>query len=299
MTKAPSKAPFRAGYIAVLGLPNAGKSTLLNEILDEKLSIVSRRPQTTRRSVLGIHNQPGSQMIFIDTPGILDPDTQLQKNMMGYVKTAIEDADVILYLVDVSQRKLDPEIISSHLDKVKKPVILGLNKIDLVKRQLLLPLIADLAALHPFKAVVPISALKNDGIDLVVKEMAALLPESPPYYPTDQLSDQQTRFFVAEIIREKIFTLFSQEIPYATHIDIEEYKERANGKDYIRAAIIVEKKSQKGIIIGKGGEALKRASKWAREEIERFVDKEVYLELHVKVVADWRKKSSQLKQMGY
>ena len=238
-------------------------------------------------------------MIFIDTPGILDPDTQLQKNMMGYVKTAVEDADVVLYLVDVSQRKIDPAVVATHLDKVEKPVILGLNKIDLVKRELLLPLIAELSALHPFKAVVPISALKNDGVELVINEMASLLPESPPYYPTDQLSDQQTRFFVAEIIREKIFTLFSQEIPYATHIDIEEYKERKKGKDYIRATIIVEKKSQKGIIIGKGGEALKRASKWAREEIEQFVDKEVYLELQVKVVADWRKKSSQLKQMGY
>lgn len=290
---------FRAGYIAVLGLPNAGKSTFLNSVLGEKLSIVSRRPQTTRKNLVGILNDPTFQMIFVDTPGILVPEYDLQRTMMRNVRTAIEDADVILYLVDVAQRKINRELIKEHLDNVEKPLILGLNKIDLLERAALLPIIADLSALRDFRAVIPVSALKSDGTSQIITEMAKLLPLSPPYYPTDQISDQQVRFFVAEIIREKVFRLYSREIPYACHVEIETFEEHESGKDFIRATIVVERKSQKGIVIGKKGEALKRVSTRARQDIERFTDRQVFLELHVKVVPNWRQKAGILNRMGY
>ncbi|RMF61721.1 MAG: GTPase Era, partial [Calditrichaeota bacterium] len=223
---------FRAGYVAVVGLPNVGKSTLLNQILHFKLSIVSPKPQTTRKNVLGILSDEKYQIVFIDTPGILQPKYNLQKYMLKQVKMAMEDADVLLYVVDVTDKRLDVDAVKEQLQGVEKPVVLALNKIDLIDRRTLLPMIESYKDIFPFQAIIPISALKNDGLDRVLDELIKCLPENPPYFPSDYLSNQQERFFVAEIIREKIFQRYGEEIPYATHVDIEEFKERPGGKDY-------------------------------------------------------------------
>lgn len=301
MTDLPTPLPkdYRAGYVAVVGMPNVGKSTLMNEFLDHKLSIVTRKPQTTRRSVLGILNEPSFQMIFIDTPGILNPRYDLQKAMMRYVEDAIKDADVLLYLIDATKGRETWETMREQLKNVKKPVVLGLNKIDLVDTKYLLPMIESLGKIHPFKAIIPLSALKQNGTDELIKELASCLPFSPPFYPTDEISDQQVRFFVAEIIREKVFELYSDEIPYSSHVEIEQYKVRKNGQVYIEAVILVEKDSQKGIVIGKGGEAIKRVGQSARRDIEAFIDSSAYLQLYVRVAPDWRKKENQLRKLGY
>lgn len=290
---------FRAGYAAVVGLPNVGKSTLLNQLLHFKLSIVSKKPQTTRKNVLGILSGEKYQVIFIDTPGILEPRYNLQKFMLKQVHLAMQDADVLLYMVDVTDRRQNIAAVTAQLKEVNKPVILALNKIDLIEKRELLPMLESYANAYPFRAVVPISALKNDGLDRILQEIVACLPEHPPYFPPDYLSNQQERFFVAEIIREKIFQFYGEEIPYATHVEIEEFKERPQGKDYIRAVIVVEKRSQKAILIGKDGTALKRVGKLAREEIELFLGRPVFLELFVKVTENWRKKDTVLKRLGY
>jgi GTP-binding protein Era len=278
---------FRSGYVAVVGLPNVGKSTLLNRLLHYKISIVSKKPQTT-------------QVVFTDTPGILQPRYSLQEIMLKYIKSAITDADVLVYMVDVSDRRQTPPEIKKQLELVQgKAVILALNKIDLLEKRQLLPLIAQYSELYDFKAVIPVSAEKNDGLERLADELVQNLPRGHPYYPTDYISDQQERFFVAEIIREKIFQLYGEEIPYSCHVEIEEFKEREGGKDYIRAAILVEKPTQKGIIIGKQGQALKRVGLFAREEIEIFLDRPVFLELFVKVTEDWRRREDQLRRLGY
>lgn len=290
---------FRAGYVAVVGLPNVGKSTLLNRLLQHKISIVSRKPQTTRRNVLGILNGKDYQIIFLDTPGILNPRYRLQKSMMKNVQSAIGDADVLLYLVDCTKRELQPAAITTHLKGISAPVILVLNKIDLVPKKSLLPLMARLAESYSYRGIMPVSAKSGDGLPELTREIVPCLPASPPYYPTDQISDQQERFFVAEIIREKIFRLYGEEIPYSCHVEVEEFRERESGKDFIRALVVVEKQSQKTILIGRKGEALKRVGQTAREDIETFLGRPVFLELFVKVVSDWRQKEALLKRMGY
>lgn len=301
MTELPKPLPqdYRAGYVAVVGMPNVGKSTLMNEFLDHKLSIVTRKPQTTRRSVLGILNEPSFQMIFIDTPGILNPQYDLQKAMMRYVEEAIKDADALLYLIDATKGRDSWETMREQLKNVKKSVVLGLNKIDLVDTKYLLPMIEALGKFHPFKAIIPLSALKKNGTDELIQELSSCLPFSPPFYPTDEISDQQVRFFVAEIIREKVFELYSDEIPYSSHVEIEQYKVRKKGQVYIEAVVLVEKDSQKGIVIGKGGDAIKRVGQSARRDIEAFIDSKVYLQLYVRVAPDWRKKENQLRKLGY
>ncbi|NOX36907.1 MAG: GTPase Era [Calditrichaeota bacterium] len=290
---------FKAGYVAILGRPNVGKSTLLNQILKFKLSIVTPKPQTTRKRVLGILNGENYQIIFIDTPGIIEPRYNLQKVMMKYVRNAMEDADVLLYMVDASRPTEDLEAVKERIEPVGKPVILALNKVDLVRKDTLLPMIDQYRKIYPFEAIVPISALKNDGVDRLLREIVRLLPQSPPYYPSDYITPEQERFFVAEIIREKIFLLYGEEIPYSTHVEIEEFKERPEQKDYIRAIIYVEKPSQKGILIGKQGQALKKVGQYAREEIEAFLGRPVFLELFVKVNEDWRKKDTKLRRLGF
>ncbi len=290
---------FKSGYVAILGRPNVGKSTLLNQMLKMKLSIVTPKPQTTRKKVLGILNGENYQIIFMDTPGIIDPKYNLQKVMMKYVRNAIADADVILYMVDASVPRQHFEEIQEHLQGVQKPVILVLNKVDLVKKDQLLPLIDAFRQIHEFQAIIPISALKGDGVERVIDEIVQVLPEGHPYYPSDYVTPEQERFFVAEIIREKIFLLYGEEIPYSTHVEIEEFKERPGHKDYIRAVIYVEKNSQKGILIGKQGQALKRVGQMAREEIEAFLGRPVYLELFVKVNEDWRRNEAKIRRLGY
>ncbi len=290
---------FKSGYVAILGRPNVGKSTLLNQMLKVKLSIVTPKPQTTRKKVLGILNGENYQIVFIDTPGIIDPKYNLQKVMMKYVRHAIEDADVVLYMVDAAAPRQNFDEVAEHLKGVSKPVVLVLNKVDLIKKDQLLPMIDAYRQVHEFQAIIPISALKGDGVDRVIEELVKLLPEGHPYYPSDYVTPEQERFFVAEIIREKIFLLYGEEIPYSTHVEIEEFKERPGHKDYIRAVIYVEKNSQKGILIGKQGQALKRVGQLAREEIEAFLGRPVYLELFVKVNEDWRKSDTKIRRLGY
>lgn len=290
---------FKAGYAAIIGRPNSGKSTLLNAILNIKLSIISPRPQTTRRNVLGILNEDKLQVVFIDTPGLLKPRYELQKKMMEYVHSALQDADVFLIIVDVSE-KSHPVDLPVDLSLLKnKPVLLILNKIDLLPKQDILPLMELYANWSRFQAIIPISALNQDGLTELKKELARQIPFSPPYYPPDILSDQPERFFVAEIIREKIFYLFQEEIPYSTEVVVEEFKERSNKLDYIYAVIYVERSSQKGILIGKQGQALKKIGTQARKDIEKFLGRRVFLELRVKVDENWRKSGAKLKRMGY
>jgi GTP-binding protein Era len=289
---------FRAGYVSIIGKTNVGKSTLLNQLLRFKLSIVTPKPQTTRRRVIGILNGEGYQIVFIDTPGIIEPKYTLQEVMMTYVKRAMDDADVILYMVDASiPQQIEEDVRMGHTKD--KPVILLLNKIDLIKKELLLEMIDRHRKAYPFDAIIPISALKNDGLDRVIKETVNLLPEGPPYYPSDYITPEQERFFVAEIIREKIFLRYGEEIPYSTHVEIQEFRERERGKNYISAVIYVEKDSQKGILIGKGGQALRRIGMEARQEIEGFLGRPVFLELFVKVSEDWRKRKTRLRELGY
>ncbi len=290
---------FKCGYVAIIGLPNAGKSTLLNALLNVKLSIISAKPQTTRRKILGILNKPEYQVVFMDTPGILKPKYKLHTRMMEQVQTALEDADLLVLIVDASEGKHPIEVDLKNMNLKNKPVLLLLNKVDLIHKQDLLPLIELYKEFYPFEEIIPISALNRDGVDEVEQEIVKRLPNHPPFYPPDILSDQPERFFVAEIIREKIFERFFKEVPYSTEVVVEEFKERSSGKDYIYAIIYVERPSQKGIIIGKKGEALKKIGEAARREIEAFLGRQVFLELRVKVNENWRFDERKLKRLGY
>jgi len=290
---------FKAGYAAIIGLPNAGKSTLMNSLLDIKLSIISSKPQTTRRRVLGILTRQNYQLVFIDTPGILKPRYELQQKMMQHLNSALSDADVLILIIDAKSKRHPIEIDLKSINPAQKPTILLLNKIDLIDKSAILNLIDLYNKTFPFKAIIPISALKEDGINKLEQEITKFLPFSPPYYPLDILTDHPERFFVSELIREKVFERFFHEITYATEVAIEEYRERTKGKDYISAVILVERKSQKGILIGKSGEAIRSIGAAARKEIEQFLDRKIFLELRVKVNENWRKDAKKLKQLGY
>lgn len=290
---------FKSGYVALIGMPNVGKSTLLNQILEYKLSIVSNKPQTTRTKILGILTKKDFQIVFIDTPGLLEPSYSLQTLFMKHVKTAIKDSDVIIYIHDVTKGDLTEDEIAKYFSYIKKPIVFVINKIDLISKKLLLPLISKYHGLANFSSIIPISALKRDGLENLVNEIRNLLPYSPPFFPPDELSSQQERFFVSEIIREKIYHFFGDEIPYSTHVQIETFKEKSTGKNFISAVIYVEKNSHKGIIIGKGGQALKRIGQISRKEIEKLLGKQIYLELNVKILKNWRRNSSELKRLGY
>ncbi|MEN9980136.1 MAG: GTPase Era, partial [candidate division WOR-3 bacterium] len=273
---------FRSGYIALIGRPNAGKSTLLNTLLGHRLAIVTPKPQTTRHRILGILNGPDYQALLLDTPGILDPKYTLQKLMKQEIERALADADIILLLIDVT----DPVFEDLNLIAGKNAVI-ALNKIDQIPRLDLLP-ITERCAREGFDRIYMISALKGDGIEDLKQGLIQLLPEAPPFYPSDQISERSERFFVAELIREAIFNRYGAEVPYSTTVEIEEFKERPGRKDYIRATIYVEKESQKAILIGEGGRALRKVGEIARESIEQFLGRPVYLELWVKVARNWR-----------
>ncbi len=295
---------FRAGFIAIIGLPNAGKSTLLNALVGARLAIVTRKAQTTRRRVLGIMTESGMQVVFIDTPGILTPAYALQEAMMRAVGSAIDDADAIILVQDAQRFDPNAPLLAGErvgMDSLRgKPVILALNKVDRIRdKKGLLPQIAHYIASGLFREIVPISAERETNIDALKRAIAQFLPEHDPYYPEDMLSDQQQRFFVAEIIREKVFTAVHEEVPYASEAVIREFKEREGGKWYIAADIVVERESQKRIMIGAGGEMLKRIGARARQEIETFLDHPVYLELFVRVKEDWRNDPNALREFGY
>ena len=291
---------FRAGYIAIIGQPNVGKSTLLNALLQFKLSIVSPKPQTTRRQILGILNRPESQMIFYDTPGILEPTYRLQQSFVRVAYAAMREADVQLFIVEpeAPPRPLDLEIIK-RLSDTGRPIFVAVNKIDKIKKDELLPVIAAFQGQPNVKEIVPISALNLDGVEDLARTLEKYLPEHEAFYPPDQVTNHPERFLAAEIVREKIFLRYGEEIPYSTSVRVEEFIERPGHKDYVRAVIYVERESQKGILIGKGGAALKQVGKMAREEIEALIERPIYLELFVAVKEKWRDRETELKNLGY
>jgi GTP-binding protein Era len=297
------QAEFKAGYLALIGRPNVGKSTLMNKLLDYKLSITSPRPQTTRRRLMGIMNGSSYQLIFLDTPGILDQSKyELHQVMLRQIQLAISDADALVYMIEAVPGNLlateEVEIIK-RMNPAQKPVLLIINKIDLVKKTELLPLLEFYDKQYPFSSLIPVSALQGDGLANLLTEFLAVLPRHAPYYDSDALTDKPEKFFVAELIREQIFLHFGAEIPYCTEVVIEEFKEREGRKDYIRAMIFTERDSQKAILIGKKGSALGKIGAQARLEIEKFLQREVYLELRVKVRKNWRRDDIQLKRFGY
>ncbi len=294
----------KCGYIALIGVPNVGKSTLLNSLVGTKLSIVTPKPQTTRKRVVGVRTDEDSQMIFLDTPGIVEPRYELHRVMMQYVDFAIAEADIIGYMIDVSiHKKPDTSIdgeVKEKLGTFKKHLILILNKIDLLKdSKLVLSIIEEYNKLGLFKEFVPISATKLAGIDELIKVFKQYLPEGEFLYESDILSTQTERFFIAELIREKLFTMYKDEVPYSTEVQILEFKEREKGKWYISAEIIVEKETQKPIIIGAGGSRIKKLGEQTRKEIESHLGVAVYLELFVKVRKNWRNNKNMLKYFGY
>lgn len=295
---------YRAGFVAVIGEPNAGKSTLLNALIGAKLSIVTRKPQTTRRRVLGILSAHDSQLIFLDTPGLLRPRYELQSSMMRSVHAAVSDADIIVVLEDATKWRPDRATLDPQLYPVDaiahKPSILALNKVDALKsRELILPQIQAYHDSKVFREIIPISARDHVNLDALLTVLRSLLPVHERYYPDDALSDQQQRFFVAEIIRERLFNVVREEVPYASEVTIVEFKERERGKWFIAADIWVERPSQKKILIGAGGATVKTIGERARQGIEAFLEQQVFLELHVRVKEDWRGDKAALREFGY
>lgn len=286
----------RSGYVTLIGKPNAGKSTLLNALVGRKLCIVSKRPQTTRHRILGILTGDGYQALFLDTPGIIRPRYPLQESMMRSLGGAIEDADLQLLLVDATHAEPDLRVLDILSDQ---PAFLIVNKIDLVEAETALPIVSAFTAAREFEEVVPVSALGGENVDRLRALIVAYLPEGPPFYPPDAISEHPERFFVAEIIREKIFELFREEIPYATQVNVVSFEERENEKDFIDAEIVLESESQKPIVIGKGGTAIKQIGTNARTDIEAFLGRSVFLQLHVKVRKDWRRRDTYLRSYGY
>lgn len=286
----------RSGYVALVGKPNVGKSTLMNALLGRKLSIVTRKPQTTRQRVLGIHSGEKHQVIFLDTPGIIEPRYRLQEMMMHAVDRAIRDADLLLFLADATQGRPDTQ----SLDRIpRQPALLVLTKMDLIANEEALPLVDAYTDLRAFEEVIPTSALKGSNLDVLLEAVVERLPEDPPFYPKDVVSEHPERFFVAEIVREKILERYHDEIPYSVQVNVNTFQERENDKLLIDAEIVANKESHKGILIGKGGEAIKRLGIAARKDVERFLDEPVYLQLHVKVREGWRERDSFLRSYGY
>ncbi len=290
---------FRSGYVNIIGKPNVGKSTLMNALMGEKLSIVSPKVQTTRHRILGIWNGEDFQVIFSDTPGIIPkPKYKLHDAMMHFVHEAIEDADVIFYMIDVQEKADAVHPILQRIQKQEIPVYLVLNKIDTLSQQAVIELIDKWKEFIPEKFIIPLSALKNFNIESVKQAALAHLPEHPAYFPEDQYTDKTERFLTAEIIREKIFNNFYEEIPYSTEVVVISFKEEET-IIRINAEIIVERQSQKGIIIGKGGESLKKIGTSSRMDMEQQFGKQVFLELFVKVREDWRENPRFLQQFGF
>lgn len=288
----------KAGFVNIIGNPNVGKSTLMNAFIGEKLSIITSKAQTTRHRILGIVNGDDFQMILSDTPGIIKPAYEMQTAMMDFVKLAFEDADVLLYMVEIGEKDLKDEAFFKKIQNSKIPVLLLLNKIDKSEQAVLEQQIQHWQELLPKAEIHPISALENFNVKEVFNRILELLPEALPYYPKDQLTDKPERFFVNETIREKILMHYKKEIPYAVEVETEEFFE---DEDIIRirSVIMVERDTQKGIIIGHKGSALKRVGVASRKDLEKFFDKQVHIELYVKVNKNWRSNSNQLKRFGY
>ena len=293
----------KAGFINIIGKPNVGKSTLLNALIGEKLSIITSKPQTTRHRILAIYNDENHQIIFSDTPGIIyEPHYKLQKAMNTFVNTSFEDADGILFVTDVFDDMKYNEQFLERLKNAKVPKFLIINKIDLGDQAKVNNLIREWHKITDFTDTIAISAKLGFNTDTLIEKIKDILPQSPPYYPKDQFTDKTERFFIEEIIREKILLLYKQEVPYSVEVAVQEWKEMTrNGKPFIKisAYIYVARKSQKQILIGKNGEKIKRLGIEARKDIERFLGKDIYLELYVKVLENWRDDDSKLKKLGY
>ena len=295
---------IKSGYVSIIGKPNVGKSTLMNALLGEKLSIITNKPQTTRKRIIGILSTDNYQVIFLDTPGILNPEYLLQERMLNYIYSSAKDSDVVLFMIDVNSdptgsKTLGDEKVSEILNYKNSKKILLINKIDLSNQDTIDRLIADVSSQNIFEKIIPISAALGFNTQSIIETIVELLPEHPKYYPDDQLSDENERFFVSEIIREKIFEQYHEEVPFSTEVLIEEFIERENSKDYIRAVIVVERESQKPIILGAKGSSIKKLGHIAREAIEEFLQHQVYLELFVKVREKWRSNPNMLKDFGY
>ena len=288
----------KAGFVNIVGNPNVGKSTLMNQLVGERISIATFKAQTTRHRIMGIVNTENMQIVFSDTPGVLKPNYKMQELMLQFSESALADADILLYVTDVIEK---PERNADFLDKVAKmtiPVILLINKIDESNQETLITLVEKWHNLLPKAEILPISAKNKFGTDVLMKRIEELLPESPAYFDKDQLTDKPAKFFVTEIIREKILRYYDKEVPYSVEVVVERFKEDEK-KIHINAIIYVERDSQKGIIIGHQGQALKKVSTEARKSLEKFFDKRIYLETYVKVDKDWRNSQKELGNFGY
>ncbi len=290
---------FKSGFAAIIGMPNVGKSTLLNTIIGQKIAIISDKPQTTRNKILAIYTTDEVQIVFTDTPGIHKPRTRLGEYMVGVAKESMNEMDVVLFVVDATQKIHDMEReIAKNIGKLGVPSVLVINKVDKVRKEDLLPLIADYSNLHKFDSIVPISAKTGDGTDILLNDINDYLLPGPKFYYDDMITDQPEKQVAAEIIREKMLWLLEQEVPHGIAIAIDKMEEKPKITN-IYATIFCEKGSHKGIIIGKNGEMLKKIGSMAREDIQKMLDKKVYLELWVKVKADWRNNNQLIKNFGY
>ena len=288
----------KAGFVNIIGNPNVGKSTLMNAFVGEKLSIITSKAQTTRHRIFGIVSGDDFQLVFSDTPGIIKPSYALQASMMDFVKSAFEDADILIYMVEIGEKELKDEVFFNRINKLEVPVLLLINKVDTSDQNILEEQVAYWKEKVPRAEIFPISALRNFQTEVVFNRIIELLPESPAFFPKDQLTDKPERFFVNEIIREKILLHYKKEIPYSVEVETESFAD-SETIIHIRSVIMVERESQKGIIIGHKGEALKRVGVEARADLEKFFGKQIHLELFVKVNKDWRSNARQLRRFGY
>ena len=288
----------KAGFVNIVGNPNVGKSSLMNQLVGERISIATFKAQTTRHRIMGIVNTDDMQIVFSDTPGVLKPNYKLQESMLQFSESALQDADVLLYMTDVIETPDKNQEFLAKVQKMRCPVLLLINKIDLSNQKDLEALVERWHELLPAAEIIPLSVTNKFNVDAVMRRIQELIPDSPPYFDKDQLTDKPARFFVTEIIREKILLYYDKEIPYSVEVAIEQFKETPKNI-HINAVIYVERESQKGIIIGAQGKALKKVSTEARKDLERFFGKSIYLETFAKVDKDWRSSSKELKAFGY
>lgn len=290
---------FRSGYVSIIGRPNVGKSTLMNAILGEKIAIVTPKPQTTRNKIIGIHNLPYSQIIFIDTPGIHKPKHRLGEAMIKTAREALSEVDIVLFMVEAYGPRESEKIVLDLIRKVRMPVFLIINKIDTRKKPEILPVIEEYQHLYPFREIIPVSALKQNGLPLLIEKIYEYLPAGPKYYPDELITDQVERFMASEIIREKIMMMTKEELPHSVAVEVLKWNERTDGILAISCNIYIEREGQKAIIIGKGGSMLKAIGTAARIEIEKLLNAKVFLEIWVKVKKGWRDDTRLLQELGY
>lgn len=288
----------KSGFVNIVGSPNVGKSTLMNQLVGEKLSIVTSKAQTTRHRILGIVNDPDYQIVFSDTPGVVEAAYKLHENMMDYVNTSLQDADLLIFVTDPFETQMNHKATLEKIKNIKVPVLCLINKVDKSNQEKITEKIAFWSEQLPAAEVIPVSALHNFNMDVIWERIMHHIPENPAYYDKEEISDRPMRFFVSEIIREKIFNYCQKEIPYSCQVLVDHYEE-TDGLIKIRAVIVVERDSQKGIIIGKGGEMLKKIGKSSRLDIQKFLQSKVFLESFVKVDKDWRSSEAKLKKYGY